>query len=80
MVPSCSSWLRSIGASIRTTEAMHYRRYVLQRKMEEKGKRREAFHVAPVRDNPVAAMREAGFNVVHVYGLTEVYGPVTVCA
>jgi fatty-acyl-CoA synthase len=26
----------------------------------------------------LAAMREAGFNVVHVYGLTEVYGPAVV--
>ena len=25
-------------------------------------------------------MAEAGFEVVHVYGLTEVYGPYTICA
>ena len=28
----------------------------------------------------LAAMAERGFKVTHVYGLTEVYGPVTVCA
>ncbi|MDP7342319.1 MAG: acyl-CoA synthetase [Alphaproteobacteria bacterium] len=28
----------------------------------------------------IAAMERGGFNVTHVYGLTEVYGPVTVCA
>ena len=27
----------------------------------------------------IARMEEAGFHVTHVYGLTEVYGPVTVC-
>ena len=28
----------------------------------------------------IARMEQAGFRVTHVYGLTEVYGPVTVCA
>ena len=28
----------------------------------------------------IAAMERSGFHVTHVYGLTEVYGPVTVCA
>jgi fatty-acyl-CoA synthase len=28
----------------------------------------------------IAAMEREGFHVTHVYGLTEVYGPVTVCA
>jgi fatty-acyl-CoA synthase len=28
----------------------------------------------------LAAMQEAGFEVTHVYGLTEVYGPAVVCA
>ncbi len=28
----------------------------------------------------IARMEEAGFHVTHVYGLTEVYGPATVCA
>jgi fatty-acyl-CoA synthase len=28
----------------------------------------------------IARMEQAGFHVTHVYGLTEVYGPVTVCA
>ena len=27
----------------------------------------------------IARMEQAGFRVTHVYGLTEVYGPVTVC-
>jgi fatty-acyl-CoA synthase len=33
---------------------------------------------APPPEAVLAAMREAGFNVVHVYGLTEVYGPAVV--
>ncbi len=33
---------------------------------------------APPPEAVLAAMREAGFNVTHVYGLTEVYGPATV--
>jgi fatty-acyl-CoA synthase len=33
---------------------------------------------APPPETVLAAMREAGFNVVHVYGLTEVYGPAVV--
>src|SRR3546814_13663235 len=28
----------------------------------------------------LAAMQDAGIEVTHVYGLTEVYGPVVVCA
>jgi fatty-acyl-CoA synthase len=30
-------------------------------------------------ESVLAAMAEAGFNVTHVYGLTEVYGPAVVC-
>jgi fatty-acyl-CoA synthase len=33
---------------------------------------------APPPEAVLATMREAGFNVVHVYGLTEVYGPAVV--
>ncbi len=33
---------------------------------------------APPPEAVLAAMREAGFNVLHVYGLTEVYGPAVV--
>ena len=33
---------------------------------------------APPPEAVLAAMREAGFNVTHVYGLTETYGPATV--
>jgi fatty-acyl-CoA synthase len=33
---------------------------------------------APPPEAVLAAMREAGFNVTHVYGLTEVYGPAVV--
>jgi fatty-acyl-CoA synthase len=33
---------------------------------------------APPPEAVLAAMRDAGFNVTHVYGLTEVYGPATV--
>jgi fatty-acyl-CoA synthase len=33
---------------------------------------------APPPEAVLAAMREAGFNVIHVYGLTEVYGPAVV--
>ncbi len=33
---------------------------------------------APPPESVLAAMAEAGFNVVHVYGLTEVYGPAVV--
>ena len=33
---------------------------------------------APPPEAVLAAMRKAGFNVVHVYGLTEVYGPAVV--
>jgi fatty-acyl-CoA synthase len=33
---------------------------------------------APPPESVLAAMREAGFGVVHVYGLTEVYGPAVV--
>jgi fatty-acyl-CoA synthase len=33
---------------------------------------------APPPEAVLAAMREAGFNVTHVYGLTEVYGPATI--
>jgi fatty-acyl-CoA synthase len=35
---------------------------------------------APPPESVLAAMAEAGFEVVHVYGLTEVYGPASVCA
>jgi fatty-acyl-CoA synthase len=34
---------------------------------------------APPPEAVLAAMAEAGFNVTHVYGLTEVYGPAVVC-
>ncbi|HEY0440627.1 MAG TPA: acyl-CoA synthetase [Xanthobacteraceae bacterium] len=34
---------------------------------------------APPPEAVLAAMKSAGFNVTHVYGLTEVYGPATVC-
>ena len=33
---------------------------------------------APPPEAVLAEMREAGFNVTHVYGLTEVYGPAVV--
>ncbi|MAA98821.1 MAG: acyl-CoA synthetase [Stappia sp.] len=33
---------------------------------------------APPPESVLAAMREAGFNVTHLYGLTEVYGPAVV--
>jgi fatty-acyl-CoA synthase len=33
---------------------------------------------APPPEAVLAAMREAGFNVTHVYGLTEVYGPASI--
>ena len=33
---------------------------------------------APPPEAVLAAMKEAGFNVTHVYGLTEVYGPAVV--
>ncbi len=33
---------------------------------------------APPPEAVLAAMKEAGFNVTHVYGLTETYGPATV--
>src|SRR5664279_3803808 len=33
---------------------------------------------APPREAVLAAMKAAGFNVTHVYGLTEVYGPAVV--
>ena len=35
---------------------------------------------APPSETLLAAMEEMGFHISHVYGLTEVYGPVTVCA
>ncbi len=35
---------------------------------------------APPSETMLAAMEAMGFNISHVYGLTEVYGPVTVCA
>ena len=35
---------------------------------------------APPSETMLAAMEEMGFHISHVYGLTEVYGPVTVCA
>jgi fatty-acyl-CoA synthase len=35
---------------------------------------------APPPASTLAAMQQAGFDVTHVYGLTEVYGPATVCA
>tara|TARA_B100000945_G_scaffold309128_1_gene299657 strand:+ start:2983 stop:4605 length:1623 start_codon:yes stop_codon:yes gene_type:complete len=34
---------------------------------------------APPPPTVIASMEEAGFNVTHVYGLTEVYGPAVVC-
>jgi len=34
---------------------------------------------APPPPTVIARMEEAGFNVTHVYGLTEVYGPAVVC-
>ena len=34
---------------------------------------------APPPPTVIAQMEEAGFNVTHVYGLTEVYGPAVVC-
>ncbi len=34
---------------------------------------------APPPPTVIASMEEAGFNVTHVYGLTEVYGPSVVC-
>ena len=33
---------------------------------------------APPPESVLAAMAEAGFDIVHVYGLTEVYGPAVV--
>src|SRR5262249_8845393 len=33
---------------------------------------------APPPESVLAAMRAAGFNVTHVYGLTEVYGPASI--
>ena len=48
--------------------------------------RREKPHIveimtaaAPPPPTVIARMEEAGFNVTHVYGLTEVYGPAVVC-
>lgn len=35
---------------------------------------------APPSETMLAAMEQMGFDITHVYGLTEVYGPVTVCA
>ena len=35
---------------------------------------------APPSETMLAAMEAMGFDISHVYGLTEVYGPVTVCA
>ncbi|WP_367109667.1 AMP-binding protein [uncultured Psychrobacter sp.] len=35
---------------------------------------------APPSETMLAAMEKMGFHISHVYGLTEVYGPVTVCA
>ncbi len=35
---------------------------------------------APPSETMLAAMEVMGFHISHVYGLTEVYGPVTVCA
>ena len=35
---------------------------------------------APPPAKVIAEMERIGFHVTHVYGLTEVYGPVTVCA
>jgi fatty-acyl-CoA synthase len=35
---------------------------------------------APPPASVLSAMNESGFEVTHVYGLTEVYGPATVCA
>ena len=35
---------------------------------------------APPSETMLAAMETMGFHISHVYGLTEVYGPVTVCA
>ena len=35
---------------------------------------------APPSETMLAAMESMGFHISHVYGLTEVYGPVTVCA
>ena len=35
---------------------------------------------APPSETMLAAMEAMGFHILHVYGLTEVYGPVTVCA
>lgn len=35
---------------------------------------------APPSETMLAAMEAMGFHISHVYGLTEVYGPVTVCA
>ena len=34
---------------------------------------------APPPASVLRAMEEAGFNVIHVYGLTEVYGPAVIC-
>ena len=35
---------------------------------------------APPPAKVLQSMQEAGFDVTHVYGLTEVYGPATMCA
>ena len=35
---------------------------------------------APPSETMLAQMEEMGFDITHVYGLTEAYGPVTVCA
>ncbi len=35
---------------------------------------------APPSETMLASMEQMGFDITHVYGLTEVYGPVTVCA
>lgn len=35
---------------------------------------------APPSETMLAAMEAMGFHISHVYGLTEVYGPVTICA
>lgn len=35
---------------------------------------------APPSETMLAAMEDMGFDITHTYGLTEVYGPVTICA
>ena len=52
------------------------RRSETKLQIQSRDRHRRAAPPSPV----IAALEPMGFEVIHLYGLTEVYGPATICA